>query len=208
MSAIAALRGWPVFAASAPHTPAVLSGTHFDLTIDSIACQLHGPSIVGHGGERVGSRPDAAMARRRYRHPGGDEPHEEIDLDPLARRSRARRYGWSSGSELSRHRAGRDVRLSLSSETERDVLVPQPHAVSGTDRLAWRADHRTAVRRSDRIRPGIRRDADRLDGYESRNGLQQPEGRKRILQLPPADGRHLLFRCEEERTSGGPFPTG
>jgi CopA family copper-resistance protein len=35
ISAVGALRGWPAFAESAPHTPAILTGTHFDLTIDS-----------------------------------------------------------------------------------------------------------------------------------------------------------------------------
>ena len=35
MAAVAALRGWSAFAASTPRTPAILTGTDFDLKIDS-----------------------------------------------------------------------------------------------------------------------------------------------------------------------------
>jgi CopA family copper-resistance protein len=38
----AALRGWPAFAASPPHTPATLTGKHFDLTIDSLPVNFTG----------------------------------------------------------------------------------------------------------------------------------------------------------------------
>lgn len=42
MSAIALLRGWPVFAMSVPQTPEVLSGIHFDLTIDLLPVNFTG----------------------------------------------------------------------------------------------------------------------------------------------------------------------
>jgi CopA family copper-resistance protein len=42
MSAVGALRGWPAFAESDPHTPAILTGTHFDLTIESLPVNFTG----------------------------------------------------------------------------------------------------------------------------------------------------------------------
>jgi hypothetical protein len=67
------------------------------------------------------------------------------------------------GLSFPRHRAGRNLHLSVSGAAERHVLVPQSFRVSGANRLVRFAGDRSDAVRSDSRRARIRGDAQRLD---------------------------------------------
>src|SRR5262249_41036888 len=71
------------------------------------------------------------------RHDSRDESAQRTDVDSLARVDRSGRHGWRAGNQLSRHRAGHDVHLSLSREPGGHVLVSLALALPGTGGTVW-----------------------------------------------------------------------
>jgi hypothetical protein len=65
----------PLLGETEHHAPGMLTGDHFDLTIDYLPGNFTGETSVGYSGQRFGAWTDAAMARGRHRHAGGDVLH-------------------------------------------------------------------------------------------------------------------------------------
>ena len=155
------------------------------------------PPPHGDGRQRPTACAHVALARRRHRYRPRSQHIVEDQFDSLARHSAAGGHGRRAGFQFRRHRAGRDVHVSLSGAAIGHVLVSQPFAISGTDRAVRRARDRTARRRAACGRSRLRDPAVRLDGRRSRTHLFEPEKTKRLLQLRAAHG--CGFRARRTR---------
>src|SRR5438105_532148 len=109
--------GWVAAAepATAGDAGAVLSGTEFNLEIGALAVNFTGQPGIATA-ERTTPCAAVAVARRGCHHTASVESVGRTELHPLARSHSPRRYGRRAGTELRRHRAGRDLRLSLQSQ--------------------------------------------------------------------------------------------
>ena len=110
-----------------PQPSPALTGSTFDLRIGESLVNFTGATRVAHTVN--GSLPAPALRWRE-----GDTVTVRVcqhaarrsHIHSLARHRPAREHGWRSGSELQRHRSGRDVRLPVSCPASWHVLVPQP----------------------------------------------------------------------------------
>ena len=157
---------------------AVLTGRDFDLSIGELPVNFTGAT---RRATVVNGQLPAPLLRWRQ----GDTVTLRVrnslpvtKLDPLARHHPAGRHGRRAGPELHGHRAGRDVHVSLHGEPVRHVLVPQPFALSGTDR---------AVRRRSSIEP--------------RDGERFPAEREHVVLLSDwtdADPEHIYATLKKQ----------
>ena len=167
------------------------------------ADEHHGRAAHRAHDQRHDARAHRPAPRRRHGHAASEEPAGGGRVHPLARRHPARQHGRRARAQLSRHPPGRDLRLSLHRQAERDLLVPQPLRLPGAARRLRAARHRAERARALPIRPRARRDAVGLDGREPGAAVQETEEAVGLLQHPPAD-RRAISSATYARTAGRP----
>ncbi|CKR50871.1 Uncharacterised protein [Mycobacterium tuberculosis] len=143
------------------------------------------------------------MARRRHGHTARDQPTTCRKFNPLARHPGPRGNGWRAGLELQRHRARRDLRLSLSGQADRHLLVSQSFPIPGANGPVRAYRDRRPRWHSLQNRPRACGAAFGLDGWRTGRTLQEAEGHERVLQLQPTHAWRLQARHRRDGSSRG-----